>query len=75
MSHSARKTGTSRLAQTGLAMALTITLGGCMLIGPEGAGSKSGGEVTLCHKGKKTMTLPAEAASAHLNHGDRRGPC
>ena len=29
----------------------------------------------ICHKGKKTMSLPSSAVSAHLGHGDRRGPC
>ena len=29
----------------------------------------------ICHKGKKTMELPASAVDAHLGHGDRRGPC
>jgi hypothetical protein len=31
--------------------------------------------VVVCHKGKKTLELPREAAQAHLNHGDRRGRC
>ena len=31
--------------------------------------------VLVCHKGKKTMELPASALSGHLNHGDYRGPC
>jgi uncharacterized protein YceK len=29
----------------------------------------------ICHKGKKTMSLPASAVQAHLNHGARRGSC
>jgi hypothetical protein len=29
----------------------------------------------ICHKGKKTLELPRSAAQAHLNHGDRPGPC
>jgi hypothetical protein len=29
----------------------------------------------ICHKGKKTMSLPASAVDAHLRHGDRRGSC
>ena len=38
--------------------------------------SYSGGhDVTICHKGKKTMTLPAEAARGHMNHGDYYGHC
>ena len=29
----------------------------------------------VCHKGKKTMSLPSSAVDAHLRHGDRRGRC
>jgi hypothetical protein len=32
-------------------------------------------KVTLCHKGKKTITVGAPAAKAHLRHGDKLGPC
>jgi hypothetical protein len=32
-------------------------------------------KVTLCHKGKKTITVGAPAARAHLRHGDTLGPC
>jgi hypothetical protein len=32
-------------------------------------------KVTLCHKGKKTITVGAPAAKAHLRHGDTLGPC
>ena len=32
-------------------------------------------KVTLCHKGKKTITVGAPAVKAHLKHGDRLGPC
>lgn len=32
--------------------------------------------VTLCHKGKQTLTLPAPAAKQHVaQHGDTLGPC
>jgi hypothetical protein len=31
--------------------------------------------VLVCHKGKKTMELPASALGGHLGHGDYRGPC
>jgi hypothetical protein len=34
-----------------------------------------GKKVTLCHKGKKTITVGAPAAKAHLRHGDKLGPC
>ena len=29
----------------------------------------------VCHKGKKTKTLPRSAVRAHLDHGDRFGSC
>jgi len=32
-------------------------------------------EVTLCHKGKKTITVSENAVPAHLRHGDTVGPC
>jgi hypothetical protein len=41
----------------------------------EGRGKAGGGTATVCHKGKKTMELPKEAVRAHLDHGDRMGPC
>ncbi len=40
---------------------------------PPPDGSK--GEVTICHKGKKTMTIPRSALKGHLGHGDYEGPC
>lgn len=40
-----------------------------------GSGKAGGDSVVVCHKGKKTMELPREAAKAHFNHGDRPGPC
>lgn len=52
--------------------ALFLALSGCVLVGP---GAGPGKDVVVCHKGKKTMTLPSEAAAAHINHGDRYGPC
>ncbi|MGH7288236.1 MAG: hypothetical protein ACREI8_09500, partial [Myxococcota bacterium] len=33
------------------------------------------GQVTLCHKGKKTITVNENAAEAHLDHGDTLGAC
>lgn len=32
-------------------------------------------KVTLCHKGKKTITVGAPAAKAHMRHGDKLGSC
>jgi hypothetical protein len=50
-------------------------------MGPEaaknGEGGGSGGQdkVTLCHKGKKTLTVGAPAWAAHERHGDILGAC
>jgi hypothetical protein len=48
----------------------------------EDAGNGGGGDddsdeakVTLCHKEKKTLTVGASAAPAHLAHGDTLGAC
>jgi len=32
-------------------------------------------KVTVCHKGKNTLSISANALSAHLNHGDTKGKC
>jgi len=62
-----------------LPVMLLLTLGACAIAptdGGSGNGAKAGGDtVVVCHKGKKTLELPRDAAEAHLNHGDRRGPC
>jgi hypothetical protein len=61
-----------------LASILLLSLGACAIsptIGGSGTGKAGGDTVMVCHKGKKTLELPREAAQAHLNHGDRRGPC
>ncbi len=39
----------------------------------EGGGGQE--KVTLCHKGKNTITVGAPAEAAHLRHGDIKGPC
>ncbi len=39
------------------------------------AGKSKVDTVLVCHKGKKTLELPREAAAAHINHGDTNGPC
>ena len=45
--------------------------------GKDHSGPGPGGQdrVLVCHKGKKTMELPAAALQGHLGHGDYRGPC
>ena len=35
----------------------------------------SGDKVTICHKGKNTLTIDSSAVSAHLAHGDTLGAC
>ncbi|HEU0152141.1 MAG TPA: hypothetical protein VFQ84_02220 [Arenimonas sp.] len=42
---------------------------------PAGQAYKGGDTVLVCHKGKKTLELPTNAAEAHINHGDRYGRC
>jgi hypothetical protein len=59
-----------------LVVALAAAASACVLVESSGAkGGRDGGDVVLCHKGKKTMTLPREAAGAHLEHGDHYGAC
>jgi hypothetical protein len=55
---------------------LALGIAGCASAPPdEPTGQPAGPTVVVCHKGKKTMELPEEAVEAHLNHGDRLGPC
>ena len=35
----------------------------------------SSGEITICHNGDKTKTIPLDASSNHLGHGDTIGTC
>lgn len=58
-----------------LAVLLVLPLAGCVVFPVDGFGKAGGGTALVCHKGKKTMELPREAAHAHLNHGDHLGPC
>lgn len=61
-----------------LTLASSLLLSACVFVPfDRGPAPKSGGggNVTLCHKGKKTMQLPESAAQAHLDHGDSLGPC
>jgi hypothetical protein len=68
------------------ALALLVLLTGCMSTSEPYYVRDSGqrvygysapvqGNELVCHKGKKTMSLPASAVDAHLGHGDHRGPC
>jgi hypothetical protein len=57
------------------ALTMLLSLSACV-VAPTGGGGKAGGDTAVvCHKGKKTLELPRSAAQAHLNHGDRLGPC
>lgn len=38
-------------------------------------GVDDGEKITICHKGKNTITVGASAWPAHLAHGDTLGPC
>ena len=63
-----------------LASMLLLSMSACAIApvanGGKAGGGKAGGDtVVVCHKGKKTLELPGNAADAHLGHGDRRGPC
>ena len=62
-----------------LALVLLVFVGGCV-VAPDGGGGKTSGKAggdtaVVCHKGKKTLELPRSAAQAHLDHGDKLGPC
>ena len=66
-----------------LTMILLLSVSACV-VAPTGGGGNSGGNssgkaggdtAVVCHKGKKTLELPRSAAQAHLDHGDRLGPC
>ena len=38
-------------------------------------GGNNGGKVTICHKGRKTLTVSQSALGGHLGHGDTVGSC
>lgn len=55
---------------------ITLAASACAYDQQYGQSGKAGGDTVLvCHKGKKTLELPREAARAHLDHGDRYGSC
>ena len=60
-------------------LVLLMFVSGCV-VAPDAGGDKTSGKAggdtaVVCHKGKKTLELPRSAAQAHLDHGDRLGPC
>jgi hypothetical protein len=62
-----------------LTLVLLVLIYGCAVTPGSGGGKsngKAGGDTAVvCHKGKKTLELPRSAAQAHLDHGDKAGPC
>jgi hypothetical protein len=36
---------------------------------------RRGGQVMVCHDGRKTLTVSNADSFVHLNHGDTAGPC
>jgi|SoiMethySBSTD1v2_1073268.scaffolds.fasta_scaffold6912425_1 hypothetical protein len=65
-----------------LALLVTLASAACVHVSDNdrharsNAGYSAGqGDVLVCHKGKKTLSLPPSAVDAHLGHGDRRGRC
>jgi uncharacterized lipoprotein len=51
-----------------------LALAACSSI-PADQAYKGGDTVLVCHKGKRTLEVPASAGDAHINHGDRYGRC
>ena len=58
-----------------LASIVLVAVSACVGPPPVSGGKAGGDTAVICHKGKKTLELPRSAAQAHLNHGDRPGPC
>ena len=60
-----------------LAVVMVAALAGAAAAKPgKGHGKAKGKEkVTLCHKGRKTITVGKPAEKAHLKHGDTKGTC
>jgi hypothetical protein len=59
-------------------MMMTVMLMTTVAVAFAAQGEGGGGQhkVTICHKGKNTITVGAPAVEAHLNnHGDTEGPC
>jgi hypothetical protein len=61
----------------GLAAGAGAALTNAVLVTDNAKAQKGKGKekVTLCHKGRKTITVARPAVEAHLAHGDTEGPC
>ena len=55
-----------------IAAALFAMVAASVVVVGQGQGQA---KVTLCHKGKNTLTVAESAAPAHYAHGDIPGPC
>jgi 4-hydroxyphenylpyruvate dioxygenase-like putative hemolysin len=59
----------------GLVLVLSVFGGVGFAKNPAPAQKQYGKKVTLCHKGKVTITVSKNAVKAHLKHGDTVGAC
>ena len=70
-----------RLAAAGLLAAVMIVAFSAIAYASTGRGNPSaaqyqyGKKVTICHKGKNTITISVNALPAHKAHGDTVGAC
>jgi len=58
-----------------LTLIMLLSVSACVVAPADGGGKAGGDSAVVCHKGKKTLELPRSAAQAHLDHGDKLGPC
>jgi hypothetical protein len=69
----AESRGARRIARAAVVAALAAVMATGCVVAPRSAYKAE--KVTVCHKDKKTLVIPSSALSAHLGHGDERGPC
>src|SRR5262245_47263466 len=70
-----RRTILAGLVSTILVGALAAPGGVGLAKGPIGAAQSQNGKITICHEGRNTITISANAWPAHQAHGDTLGPC
>jgi LPXTG-motif cell wall-anchored protein len=58
-----------------MVMAVTVIATVAVAFATQNGGGAGQEKVTICHKGKNTITVGAPARDAHLRHGDKEGPC
>ncbi len=61
----------------GVIMVMTVTVIATVAVAfaTQNGGGAGQEKVTICHKGKNTITVGAPALDAHLRHGDKEGAC